>query len=550
MKRTRSGSGSTFDNGQLLLHFGLILGFFLLGFVGLATDYTNLWYHRQMVQSAADASCQGGAMDLFLLAEGSPTATMNFIPQQGATIDCSAAVTAAPCIIARYNGYDPALPKNKVVLSFPATVPGINSPKWVGVPNIKVDITEQVDRYFTQLFSSEKIPVHASASCGLIAPPGPVPIIALHPTDPTTINMSGTQNAITVVGGPQTSIQVNSSNPNAVVGGSLTLIDLTHAGPYKTGGDVAVYGGTATKPSSVRLGQTGSWDYPIPPISDPYMSVSAPSRPVDNGTYSSVAYGHDGCPDAVYGCTEFTPGYYPNGICVKGGGGCPHNSATTEKGTAIFQPGLYYLGGLGLDLRSNSIARVTCCGGVADGDGSGGVTFYFVGSATLSVDSNSGRPGQVDVYYRDGGVHNGVASRALQCAGGIANEPEIPDTIDGNVLLGPCSGTYGDPSGQYRGFLYFQDRSAAASPSWQGGGSTLAAGFMYFHQCRADGKGEKCSAPGPTAYGTTFNMGGNPGSGSYAVGSLVTDKIASNGNPGILMILNKNKYFPQLKVAF
>lgn len=45
-------------------------------------------------------------------------------------------------------------------------------------------------------------------------------------------------------------------------------------------------------------------------------------------------------------------------------------------------------------------------------------------------------------------------------------------------------------------------------------------------------------------------MGGNPGSGSYAVGSLVTDKIASSGNPGILMILNKNKYFPQLKVAF
>jgi hypothetical protein len=143
-----------------------------------------------------------------------------------------------------------------------------------------------------------------------------------------------------------------------------------------------------------------------------------------------------------------------------------------------------------------------------------------------------------------------VQSRTLQCPGGVPNEPEIPATIDGNVLLAPCSGSYGDPSGQYRGFLYFQDRAAAAAPSWQGGGTTLAAGFMYFHQCRPDGAGVACYAPGISAYGTSFNMGGNPGSGSYAVGSLVTDTIVSNGNPGIMMILNKNKYFPQLKVAF
>jgi putative Flp pilus-assembly TadE/G-like protein len=548
MKRVKPAERRT-ERGQLLLHFGLILGFFLLAFVGLATDYTNFWYHRQSVQSAADATCQAGAMDLFLLAEGSPTAGMNFSPQKSGSIDCSTAPSAAPCIIAKYNGYDTALATNKVMLSFPATVPGINSPSWVGVPNIQVDITEQVDRYFTKLFSSDRVPVHASASCGLVAPPGPVPIIALHPTDPTTISMSGTQNAITVVGGPQTSIQVNSSNANGVNAGSLTLIDLTHAGPYKTGGDVAVYGGAATKPSSVRLGETGSWDYPIPPISDPYMSVAAPAKPTTNGSMSLVSYGQDGCPD-VNGCSEFTPGYYHGGICVKGNGNCPQGGKATANGTAIFQPGVYYVDGNGLRLLSNSIARIACCGGAADGDGSGGAMFYFSGTGSLYVDANSGRPGLVDVYYRDGGTHNGVQSRALQCPGGIPNEPEIPATIDGNVLLGPCSGTYGDPSGQYRGFLYFQDRSAAAAPSWQGGGTTLAAGFMYFHQCRADGTGVKCSAPGPDSYGTTFNMGGNPGSGSYAVGSLVTDKIASSGNPGILMILNKNKYFPQLKVAF
>lgn len=540
--KSKSDDRRSGERGQVTFFLLLMMTFFVVAFAGLAVDYSNFWMHRQTLQSAADAACEAGAMDLLLYAEDQATPNMNFTPQVGSTLDCANVSAAAPCIIAKYNGYDGTLAGNKVILSFPSSIPGITSPPqaWVHVPNIRVDITEQVNRYFSRIFNSDKMAVHASASCGLIAPPGPVPIIALHPSDPNTINMSGTQNSIAVIGGPQTSIEVNSKNPNAVSPGSLAMIDLRKAGPLKTGGDFAVYGGVATQPSSVLLGSTGSWDFPIPPINDPYQGVNAPAQPTNNGSSSRVAHGQDGCPDPN-GCVEYTPGYYSGGIKVG-----PGNNANT----AIFQPGLYVLGGQGLKLDSLSIVRVTCCGGSADGDGSGGVTFYFSGSATLTVTSNSGKPGLVDVYYRDGGTHNGVQSRPLQCPGGVPNEPEIPATIDGNVLLAPCSGVYGDPSGQYRGFLFFQDRSAAAAPSWQGGGSTLAAGFMYFHQCRPDGTGLHCSAPNAGGYGTSFNMGGNPGSGSYAVGSLVTDKIITSGNPGISMILNKNKYFPQLKVAF
>ncbi len=538
--------GRRMERGQIIPLLVLMLALFLVGFVSIATDYSNFWYHRQAVQGAADATCQAGAMDLLLYAEGMATANMNFTPVLGGSIDCKNAPMAAPCIIAKYNGYDGALPSNKVLMSFPNTVPWSASwPPGVAVPYLQVDITEQVPRYFSRILSNNPVAVHAMSSCGLSAPPGPVPIIALHPTAVSAINMSGTQDSIIVIGGPQTSIQVNSKNANAVSSASLQLIDLSKAGPLKKGGDFAVYGGVPTKPNSVNLG-AGTWDYPIPPINDPYQSVSAPARPSSNGTSFSVSYGQDGCPD-VAGCTEYTAGYYPSGIQVK-----------SPIPTAIFQPGVYYLAGNGLQLQSNSIARVTCCGTVAtEGDGSGGVMFYFSGTATLSVDSNSGSPGRADPYYRDGGTHNGVQSRALQCPGGAPNEPEIPATIDGNVLLAPCTGPggdpsvgYGGPSGQYRGFLFFQDRAAAAVPSWQGGGATLIAGYMYFHQCRSDGTGLHCSAPGAGGYGTTFNMGGNPGSSSYAVGSLVTDTIVSNGNPGISMILNKNKYYPQLKVAF
>jgi hypothetical protein len=73
---------------------------------------------------------------------------------------------------------------------------------------------------------------------------------------------------------------------------------------------------------------------------------------------------------------------------------------------------------------------------------------------------------------------------------------------------------------------------------------------MYFHQCKSDGTGLNCSAPGSGGFGTTFNLGGNPGSGSYTVGSIITDRIAMNGNPGIKMTLSPVDSFPELKVIF
>jgi hypothetical protein len=531
------------EQGQIIVFVVLAMSSFLLGLIGFATDYTRLWYQRQAIQGAADATCQAGGMDLLLYAEGQATPKMNFTPSPGGTINCASAPTAAPCIIAKFNGYDGAVAANKVVMSFPTTVSGAPAPPpGVAVPYIQIDITEQVPVYFSRLLTRKSTSaVSTSATCGLSAPAGPVPIAVLHPTDPLAINMSGTQATISIIGGPQRSIQVNSSNTPSTV--NLSTIDLHLAGPNNTGGDFAVFGGPVAAPGSVNFGSTGNWVYPATPVSDPYAQVSAPSKPatgtkwpakkgVPCGTLGPGCYKYDGCPD-TNGCDEYSRGYYTSGITVK-------------NVTAIFQPGVYYLAGQGLQLQSNGNVRTS----TAVGDGSGGVVFFFSGAATLSVAANSGN-GTTDAYYLSGSASpNGVPSRALQCPGGAANPPGLPATVNGNVLLGPCTGTYGDPTSQYRGFAFFQDRSAAAAPSWQGGGSTLVAGFMYFHQCRGDGTGLNCSAPGAGGYGTTFNLGGNPGSGSYTVGSIVTDRIAMNGNPGISMILSPLKMFGQMKVVF
>ncbi len=530
--RIHKHSGRKRDRGQVTILVVLAMGIFLLAFVGFATDYTNFWFHRQAVQGAADATCQAAAIDLLLFAQGQATPTMNFTPVKGASIDCASTATAAPCIIAKKNGYDGTLSANKVVMSFPATVAGATAPSGIAVPYVQVDVTENVPAYFSRLLSNKSArAIHTSATCGLAALPGPVPLAVLHPKASGALSVSGSA-SISIIGGSQRSIQVNSSSTSAV---SVGTVNLSQAGPNYTGGDFAVFGGPTTKPGSVSMGSTGNWVYPSTPVSDPYAQIAAPAQPgaPANGTSGkSVAYKLNGCPDSG-GCTEFTAGYYPSGISVK-------NSH------AIFDPGLYYVVG-GMTLGSNSTVRVS----TANGDGSGGVVFYFKGTSSISVNANSGKKATTSAYYVDGSVSpQGVASRALQCPGGAAIPPQVPATVNGNILLGPCTGPYADPSGQNRGLVFFQDRSVAASPSWGGGGQFLLAGLMYFHQCRADGTGSSCSAPGAGGYGTTFGMQGNACSGSYAVGSLVTDTISLGGTPCINMILSPSKSFAQLKVVF
>ncbi len=54
------------QQGQTFLVIVILIAFFLLAVLGLATDYTQVWAHRQMAQGAADAACQAGAADVFL----------------------------------------------------------------------------------------------------------------------------------------------------------------------------------------------------------------------------------------------------------------------------------------------------------------------------------------------------------------------------------------------------------------------------------------------------------------------------------------------------
>jgi hypothetical protein len=221
--------------------------------------------------------------------------------------------------------------------------------------------------------------------------------------------------------------------------------------------------------------------------------------------------------------------------------------------TAIFDPGLYYVAANGFNLGDNSTTRMS----TAPGDGSNGVMFYFSTSATVGVTSNSGKSSPCTSASSGNGTPNGcvvsykingtlssagtgaVASRPLQCPGGSPNPLQVPATLDGNILLGPCSGTYASPDGN-RGFLFFQNRATSASPSWGGGGQFLSSGFLYFHS----GSGGTCGTDT-----SCLTLQGGSGAHSYALGNIVVDELSLGGNPEINMILNPAATFAVLRAT-
>ncbi len=545
------------QKGQISIFVVLALGIFLLATIGFGVDVAGLWFHRQSAQTAADAACTAGAMDMLVDRDGGITSQGGFTP--GAGFDCAGQATVTPCAYANLNGYNGAglqagQASSDVAVSFPASLNGIDAPppNLAGnSPFMRVDVIDRVRVFFMALLTGSRTQdVHAFAACGLVQAKAPVPILVLHPSNPQSLYIYGTPN-INLVGGPITSIQVNSSSPTAVDIQGAAIINLMQGGPTFNGSSLGVFGGPNLPPPGFLTQNAGQWLSPQSPLTDPFATIAAPAQPTgiggappDYGCTTAagcrVAYQQDGCPDPT-GCTEYSPGYYPAGIRVK-------------NTTGIFDPGIYYIvGGLGID--ANGMVRPSGL----NGDGSGGAIFYFSGTSSVSVAANAGTrtidayntgpSGTTYAYTDPAGVTYTYTVPGVTCSGGMPPDSQLnlPDTLSGSVLMGPCDGRYGtftaDSGGTTypaHGMLFFQDRSAdGANGNWGGGGQMLLMGDMYFHQCASAtaGSGESC-APAPAAFNDTFTLSGNSGSGTFILGDIVTDTLLMNGTPTINMQLN------------
>ncbi len=559
--------------GQTMILVVVVLGIFLLGFIGFAVDYSNMWFHRQMAQSAADAACQAGAMDMLSLATGgtpSPGMTMGTdllsCPNPAVVPPTSPPHTA--CWYAarnNYRGYGVVAntESNNVSVRYISSVPGVSND--AGYNFLRVDVLDRVRTYFSVLLTGNQTQdVVATAKCGLVLSTAPIPIVVLHPTNPSSFDISGNP-TVRVFGGPQKSLQVNSQCCTSVgsvalnIGGQAKL-DLSQGGPNYTGSDAGVYGTPHTQAACGMSncwipGSTSHWVQPSSPLSDPLAQVPAPSLGTPgtcfNGGIShacseTVSYGatadatHD--PMCMVGptnstqCTRYYPGFYSGQLNLS------HQNA-------LFVPGVYYMTGThpndGLYMGTQSVARPSAL----PGDGNDGAMFYFSGGgATLSVGSLSGL-GNVDPAsdsspacpYATSPPAVGticpydpyLSPVTVQCPSGPPPNPPISGELTGNVFLGPCSGTYGFNG--YRGMVFFGDRNYAVNAQMAGHGSYLIAGNIYFHQY-------------PPAWGSSFSLVGQSGNNTQLLGEIIVDQLNLGGGGYINMQLNSLFVQPILKV--
>jgi len=618
----RSRTRNCREAGQVMLFTLLALGVFLIGAMAFALDLSNVWFTRQSSQTAADAACTAGAMDMLVGAtNGTMPSGANFTALAANTYDCNAYPVASsrpsPCSYAAMNGFGSSITRsaansgtlgNNVYIDFPtAASVGLSSlnlaPTGVAAAAlIRVRVTNNISTWFAGMLKGlTKMTTGASATCAVLQATSPIPILVLHPTMSASLLMNGGGSVsgtsctpkpcgdIVIAGGPSKSIQVNSSSPTAINFNGGPTVDLCAGGNSYCGSNLGVWGpvpnpGTtnfwtgATCPGQNAGLCTGSQSPPAwnqnAPIADPLANTAAPQQPSHHtwiGTGSGknppftgqtgIAGGSQGCPDTA-GCVLFQPGYYPNGIDVKGV-------------TAIFDPGVYFIGGSastsGQCGPGGSGSVCLSPGGCMRpssnlGDGSGGVMFYFADSNSIYAGGAGGGCAATVAPFNTATGANGLGVGCVAASAGpppvIATQvpPNLPATLNGSVLLAPCQASsttgsgaawcapncgvnYGDPLvtadpyGEQRGILFFQSHSATgANPKWNGNGGVLLAGTMYFHDTGG-------------SFTDSLDIGGTSGSSTYVLGDIIVDQLHVGGSGQIIMDLNPSAANTTLKAA-
>ncbi len=529
------------DAGQSVMVLVFVL-LAIIGMLGFAVDLTNIWFHRQAAQAAADSACQAGAMDLLAQAGGESLPNMGFTP--GTASDCVNNHTATMCFYANQNGYDGAglsstAASNSVSWTFPSTVNGVTAGAG-SYPFLVVSIAENVNTYLMGLITAQHFLTETvSSTCGVAQTMGAAPMIVLNPTVSGAFTYSG-GGLLDVVGGPSRGLQVNSSSTTAVSWSASGVINLSGGGPNGTGSSVGIVGGPSTAPTNgssnaFNGGTTGMWQASTLPIPDPYANVPAPASvknitPTTTTSGKWVAYGVDGCPDnsgatgnSSQACLEFGPGYYPSGID-------PENYITI-----LFLPGVYYMNGSLTTSGSNTV-RMAKPSGYTQGEG---VMFYF-SSGSFNVSGCSG------CTSNGNGKIDAVSTTSLTCDG--SSPPSslgMGSTISGNVLWGMCAtnGTYYDSGGDTtdsagnpgsRGLLFYEAHTNTTQPTFSGSGALSFAGALYFHN---------------NSYTDLLNISGGASSGTFILGEIVVDEVNLSGSGAIRLALSSANTTPLSKVG-
>jgi len=607
-----AAGGRMRDCGQAAILVVLILSLFLLAVLAFAVDYTNIWFQRQQAQTAADAACQAGAMDMYLTAGGVSLSNIGFVIGTAGNCNASSSGTPSMCWYASkngFNGYNGGAAT--VTWSFPGSVAGVTSPpsSQVPYPFMQVAVSMPVKTYFSTLITGNATQqVAANSTCGLTQVMAGAPLMVLNPTISGALTYSG-GGALTIVGGPPRSIVVNSSNATAVSCGSSGVIDTSRGGPNLTGADVGSYGGPRTAPgpstgcygtngntgetAGYNGGTTGHWVSPALPVPDPYGAVPAAAGMKNvtpgtkathsNGTtyYNLAAPEMDGCPDTAptnygsyndstywtcnlskygsqswycRGCKEYGPGYYPNGI--------------SENGSDVitFLPGVYYMDG---DLSiggSDTIRMAKPCAnsqGVVNTSTTGG----NCSPLTQTAGANGAGGGGAWTWHQTDGVMFYFHGSAVPIISGASGAPASPrvDTEPATDLTCDASSppSYLNLPGTLNTNVLMAQCTANGTYWDIAGDSTDTVGTyrgLLMFMDHSDTAAPQLQGSGTLAYtgtlyfhsssyATIFEVPGGTTSGTLIWGNVVTDQLQITGSGAFTMALSPAPATPQLKVS-
>lgn len=465
--------------GQIVVLFaGAIVVLLLIA--SLVFDVGMMLVERRDQQNAADAAALAGARHVLV-----------------STTDAEAAARR----IALVNGYDDAEADENVSVY----IPPIHG-RYAGLPGfIEVQIEASRASIFGGIVGRATWPVGAYAvatnSQNLTFP---FSMLALHPTACKAIAVSG--------GGvveSYASIQANSNGSDctgAPIGFSRTGGSTINV--YATDATCRVVGELQDQGSGSMTCTVAQNSFALP---DPLRNLPAPAKPALAAAMTPIGHSKappDHCPGAngskapvetqtkpcdvggngsAYADLAWLlrPGLYPAGLSVSNGA------------TAYLLPGIYWIGGGGLDV----------------GGGGSIVTVGVPADATVPVSSAPCAT---------------ATTAAALCGGVMIYNSKLPTSAGGPVSLNSSGARMklaaldlpsADPSAIYNGIVFFQDRTVSTAMTLNGSSSyTLVEGIIYTPagQVKLNGNG-----------------------GTLVVDQIIASTYDINGNGGTIMVMRE-----------
>jgi hypothetical protein len=231
---------------------------------------------------------------------------------------------------------DDAAGRNGVGTTVTLNVPPLSGPAAGDPQSVEVIVTEPAPVYFTSLFLGAAPPITTRAVAKAVV--SDACVWALHPSAKGALTVSGNAEVDLDCG-----IVVNSNHPDAAIDQSgsscISATSISVAGGYD-----------ASCVSPEPEVETPNYGDPLSSLEEPAFGSCDYNAKV-NVTSSQTA--------------TLTPGVYCKGITING--------------DVVFEPGLYVLDGVGLDIQGNAVVE-------NNENAAGGVTFYLTGSGSKYAD--------------------------------------------------------------------------------------------------------------------------------------------------------------------